>query len=150
MANVSFASASADGFTLIELMIVVAIVGILAAIALPQYQVYTGRAQLAEAVSIVDGRRTSIAERLQSGYALSTINGDTAGIPADIPAGAGKYSESVAVIAGAIQVTMKSSGVAPCVTAAIVTLTPSVPSSIAEPIKWTCSTTAVCKPNSCS
>jgi len=140
----------AKGFTLIELMIVVAIVGILASIAIPQYQIYTGKAQLAEAIGIVDGRRTSIAERIQNGYDLATIDGDTTGIPPDIPSAAGRYSESVIVVDGEIVVTMKSAGVAPCITGATVTLTPKIPASIAAPITWACATTATCKPLSCS
>ena len=139
-----------EGFTLIELMIVVAIVGILAAIAIPQYQIYTGKAQLAEAITIVDGRRTSIAERIENGYALSTIDGGSSGVPTDIASGAGVYADSVAVVSGIITVTMKSSGTAPCVRGATVTLAPVVPSSIAAPITWTCTTNAICKPMSCS
>ena len=135
---------------MIELMIVVAIIGILASIAIPQYQIYSGKAQLAEAIGIVDGRRTSIAERIQTGFDLSTIDGGTTGIPPDIPSGAGKYSESVSVSGGIITVTMKAAGIAPCVSSATLTLSPSVPSSIAAPITWTCTTTAICKPISCS
>ena len=51
-----------QGFTLIELMIVIAIIGILAAIAVPQFQNYTGRAQVSEAISVMSGLKTPITE----------------------------------------------------------------------------------------
>ena len=55
------------GFTLIELMIVIAIIGILAAIAIPAYQDYVARGQAAEAISLADGLRTDVTDNLQSG-----------------------------------------------------------------------------------
>ncbi len=58
------------GFTLIELMIVVAIIGILAAIALPAYQNYTARAQAAEALTVSAGMRTDVVERISVGRPL--------------------------------------------------------------------------------
>ena len=55
-----------QGFTLIELMIVVAIIGILAAIAIPAYQDYTARSQMSEAMSLASGARTAVSEVYQT------------------------------------------------------------------------------------
>ncbi len=60
------------GFTLIELMIVVAIIGILAAVAIPAYQDYTVRARVAEALSFASSAKVTISENAQSGADLYT------------------------------------------------------------------------------
>ena len=65
-----------SGFTLIELMIVVAIIGILAAVAIPSYQDYTARAQVAEGVSLTSQYKTSVAEYYASRGSLADVAAD--------------------------------------------------------------------------
>ena len=65
------------GFTLIELMIVVAIIGILAAIAIPQYQNYIARSQFSEAHTLLGGLRTAAQEKIDRGEAFA----DSTGVP---------------------------------------------------------------------
>ena len=73
-----------SGFTLIELMIVVAIVAILAAIALPAYQTYTAKARFTEVVAATGSFKTAIEVCAQTDGTIGTCDSGTNGVPADI------------------------------------------------------------------
>lgn len=83
-----------QGFTLIELMIVVAIIGILAAIAIPAYSNYTKRAQVSEAFSLADGMKVKVAE--SQGETGSCPDMAASGLYADIEVASGTTCEITA------------------------------------------------------
>jgi type IV pilus assembly protein PilA len=118
------------GFTLIELMIVVAIIGILAAVALPAYQDYTIRAKVSELILAASAVRTAVTENAQNLNGLSS-----AGQGLTIMSG-GKVGVAVVATAGTVAITgqdasiMGTSGIT-------VTLTPSW-NSTANTVIWSC------------
>jgi type IV pilus assembly protein PilA len=133
------------GFTLIELMIVVAIIGILAAIALPAYSDYTKRAKMSEVIGFADAAKTTVAETYQS---TGTLPEDNAAAGLDAASSiTSKYVKSVTIAKGVITVEVQGTGdgnldgtkvtLAPY-TNANVAIT-SATTSYSGPITWVCS-----------
>jgi type IV pilus assembly protein PilA len=134
-----------SGFTLIELMIVVAIIGILAALALPIYRDYIARAQVAEAFSLIDGLKTEVAE------ACSATGDCTNSNPGTI-ASTGKYSTVAASDANGVLIATMTAGASTVVVGKTVIMTPSLNAN-SSAILWTCSGTlkgTIWAPKSCS
>ena len=122
-----------QGFTLIELMIVVAIIGILAAIAIPAYQDYTIRAQVSEGLSLSGGAKAAVTEYFQDTGGFPPSN-TVAGLSA---AGSisGKYVTSVTVGANGVLTVLYGGDAHSTISGQDITLTPT---DAGGSVTWAC------------
>tara|TARA_R110001592_G_scaffold123325_1_gene331132 strand:+ start:8022 stop:8486 length:465 start_codon:yes stop_codon:yes gene_type:complete len=133
-----------QGFTLIELMIVVAIIGILAAVAIPAYQDYTQRAQMAEALTMTAGAKTAISEFAQTNGKYPTTTAEIAAVGLDVAIQGSYGSAAYTTATGVLTITMSALGTAGAdIAAKTLVLTPPTLAGLQGAFKWTCISTQI-------
>jgi len=122
-----------EGFTLIELMIVIAIIGILAALAVPMYLDYAVRAQVAEGLNLAAGAKVAVAEYYQERGAFPADN-NTAGLEAPTNITGAYVTQLLVTDTGAIQVTFGNDANAKIIDAVLSVL----PTDANGSVQWNC------------
>ena len=131
------------GFTLIELMIVIAIIGILAAIAIPAYQDYTIRAKVSEGISLASAAKLAVAETWDSTGALSADHGGY-GLPLSTSITGNNVSSVSVASTGIITIQYAASGLGTTANGKTMVLTPTFDEGSTT---WTCNAAAATMPS---